>query len=136
MSYYTTKIPNPSYSYANVTIANSGSAASLSGPILTATAGDTAWVTTASVAGLGDYNGSGKLVLKGKNADVEINGKSLSQAIQAIEEALLIPGQLNRNTKLEQEFEELKQAAEQYRELETKFLEQKRVWDILKKQDQ
>jgi hypothetical protein len=99
------------------------------------------WATSASasynthVVELGDHRGSGRLTLKGKDADVEINGKSLCEAIQAIEEALLIPGRLNRNTELEREFAELKALGDQYAEMERKYRDQKRVWDILKTED-
>ena len=160
MSYYSTKTPlnkNTAYTYthdplygavppagqyANVTIANGGTATGVSGQVFTTnTTGNPMWTTTATThpyyaAELGDISGSAKLVLKGKDADIEINGKSLGNAIQAIEEALLIPGRLNRSTELEQEFDELKALGEQYAEMERKYRDQKRVWDILKKQDQ
>ena len=39
------------------------------------------------------------------------------------------------NPALEKEFVELRECADHYRDLEKKFLEQKRVFEILKKQD-
>jgi hypothetical protein len=44
--------------------------------------------------------------------------------------AVMVP-----NPELEAEFDALKACADRYRELEQKFLEQKRVWETLKKQD-
>lgn len=128
---------NSTYNYANVTIANGGSATSISLDSI----GYPNWSTTATawqsdVAQLNYNNGSGTLDLKGPNADINVNGRSLSKAITAIEEALLIPGRLNRNLALEQEYAELRECADRYQELERKFLEQKKVWNILKTQDQ
>lgn len=76
---------------------------------------------------------SGKLCLTGDNADIEINGQSLKQTLEAINSRL---GILTPNPELEKEFEELRELAERYKELEKKFLGQKKVFDILKKQDQ
>lgn len=70
--------------------------------------------------------------LKGEDADVVINGKSLSKTLEGIQERL---GLLEMNPELEEEFEELREAANHYRKLEKKFKEQKKVWDTLKKQD-
>ncbi len=77
------------------------------------------------------YNDShinGKMSLTGERADIEINGKSLKDAITNIEERLAI---LNINPELEAEFAELKQLGEQYRTLEKQLLEKKQVWDKL-----
>ena len=77
------------------------------------------------------YNDShinGKMSLTGERADIEINGKSLKDAITNIEERLAI---LNINPKLEAEFAELKQLGDQYRTLEKQLLEKKQVWDKL-----
>jgi hypothetical protein len=77
------------------------------------------------------YNDShinGKMSLTGERADIEINGKSLKDAITNIEERLAI---LNINPELEAEFAELKQLGEQYRTLEKQLLDKKQVWDKL-----
>lgn len=77
------------------------------------------------------YNDShinGKMSLTGERADIEINGKSLKDAITNIEERLAI---LNINPELEAEFAELKQLGDQYRTLEKQLLEKKQVWDKL-----
>jgi hypothetical protein len=67
------------------------------------------------------------------DADIEIDGLSLRDFMHSINErmAIMIP-----NPQLEQEFAELKACADRYRELEQKFLEQKQIWETLKKQDQ
>ncbi len=67
--------------------------------------------------------------------DIEIDGLSLRETMLAIKKELMIPERLNRNKQLEQEFAELEQAAERYRELEEKFLEQKAMWNTLKNTD-
>jgi hypothetical protein len=73
---------------------------------------------------------SAQLELKGKDADVIINGKSLNQTIQALEQRLniLIP-----NPELETEWAELKQLGDAYRKLETDLTEKARMWQALKK---
>lgn len=88
---------------------------------------NTAW-TTAPVT----ISQKATIDLKGDNADVVINGVSLAKTLQGIQDRL---GLLEMNPELEKEFDELRAAAEHYRELEKKFKEQKRVWETLKKQD-
>jgi hypothetical protein len=68
--------------------------------------------------------------------DLVIDGLSLKETMLAVKNELMIPTRINRNTKLEQEFAELQAAAEHYHELEQKFLEQKAMWETLKKTDQ
>jgi hypothetical protein len=71
----------------------------------------------------------GVMELTGDNADLIINGQSLSETLKAINARL---GILVPNPKLEKEFEELQKLGEQYRELEKKYLAQMKVFDILK----
>ena len=70
------------------------------------------------------------------DTDLVIDGLSLKDFMRSVQKELLIPARLNRNTELEAEFAELKAAAEQYHKLEEKFLEQKAMWETLKKTDQ
>jgi hypothetical protein len=70
------------------------------------------------------------------DTDLVIDGLSLKDFMRSVQKELLIPGRLNRNAELEAEFAELKAAAEQYHKLEEKFLEQKAMWETLKKTDQ
>jgi hypothetical protein len=77
------------------------------------------WATTASPT----------IQLDGEGADIKVNGWSLINAIQKIEERLNI---LHPNTELEKEWDELKALGDRYRELEAKLKEQGKMWDKLK----
>jgi hypothetical protein len=77
------------------------------------------WATTASPT----------IQLDGEGADIKINGWSLIDAIQKIEERLNI---LHPNTELETEWDELKELGDRYRELEAKLKEQSEMWTKLK----
>jgi hypothetical protein len=72
---------------------------------------------------------SAKIQLNGKDADIEVNGWSLMDTIQKIEERLNI---LHPNTELETEWEELRALGEQYRELEKHIIEKQATWNRLK----
>ena len=64
------------------------------------------------------------------DTDIVLDGMSMRKALLDLQErmAIMIP-----NPELEKDFEELKICADRYRELEKKFLEQKAVWETLKK---
>jgi len=64
-----------------------------------------------------------------------INGESLKETLQAIKEALRIPGRIQQDAKLEESFEELRSIREKYEEKVKEYEEKKRVWDTLKNQD-
>ena len=64
--------------------------------------------------------------------DITIDGASLRDFMHTVQDHL---GIMRPNPELEKEFDELKACADRYRELEKKFLEQKKVLDILKKPD-
>jgi hypothetical protein len=133
------------YKYTNVTANGSGSGSTYSNVTLgggfsntgiTYTSGTTfasPWANTASPwLGNGitsDPAGTGRLKLSGEGADVEINGKSLTKTIQALEQRLniLIP-----NPELEKDWKELRVLGEQYRALEAKLNEQGEMWNKLK----
>ena len=89
-------------------------------------AGVNIWTDSPNVA-----NGSGHIDLKGDNADITINGRSLNKTIQALEERL---NMLRPNDHLEAEWDQLRELGEQYRKLEADLLEKQRAWEILKKQ--
>ena len=72
---------------------------------------------------------SPKIKLDGEGADIEVNGWSLMDAIQKIEERLNI---LHPNEKLEEEWEELKVLGDQYRKLEQHIKDKQATWDKLK----
>ena len=67
------------------------------------------------------------------DSDIEIDGLSLRETLVAMHErmAIMVP-----NPALETEFEELRACAERYRELEKKLLDQKAMWETLKRTDQ
>ena len=72
---------------------------------------------------------SPKIRLDGEGADIEVNGWSLIDAIQKIEERLNI---LHPNEKLEAEWEELRELGNRYRELEQHIKDKQATWDRLK----
>jgi hypothetical protein len=65
--------------------------------------------------------------------NLTVKGRDLCELLDSIESRLAI---LRVNPELEAEFNELKELGDQYRKLEAKFKEQKRVFEILKTQDQ
>ena len=73
---------------------------------------------------------SGKMVMKGQNADIEINGKSMSAWMDKIEQRLNI---LTPNPDLEKEWDDLRRLGERYRKLEKKCQEKSQMWEALKK---
>lgn len=77
--------------------------------------------------------GSPGLHVKGDaefDGDVKINGKSISETLDKIEERLAI---LHPNEKLEEKWEELKKLGEAYRALEKDIIEKEKIWETLKK---
>jgi hypothetical protein len=65
-----------------------------------------------------------------KQGDIKVKGKSLTEAIEKIEERL---GILHPNPELEDRWDQLKDLRRQYQELEKDLLEKEKMWDILKK---
>jgi len=125
---------NSPYTYGNVTITTPSMGKN--GYVYTSTGTNgTSWVSPASTTGIdaaASLQQSGTLELRGKNADVKINGVSLNETLEGIQEMLGIVVPVHE---LEDEFEELQQAGKEYRRLLKKFKEQKAVWETLKKQD-
>ena len=70
-----------------------------------------------------------KIRLDGEGADIEVNGASLIGMIKKIEERLNI---LTPNEKLEEEWEELRELGNRYRELEQHIKDKQATWDRLK----
>jgi len=118
------------YTYGNVTITTPG--ITNPGYIYTSTGTNgTNWVSPV-LDTAATLQQSGTLELKGKNADLKINGVSLTETLEGIQEML---GVMKMDSALEKEFDELKEAGIRYRQLRDKFREQKEVWETLKKQD-
>lgn len=77
-------------------------------------------------------NPSGKLQLKGKDADIEINGESLVAMLKRIEERINL---LTVNAELEAEWDELRELGNQYRALEQRIKDKMETWSKLNAQD-
>ena len=69
------------------------------------------------------------MALNGNGADIDINGKSLKDWMEKVEERLNI---LTPNPELEKEWDELRRLGERYRKLEKKCKEKAEVWNKLK----
>ena len=81
-----------------------------------------------------DYNmkvgQSGRIDIQGKDADIRINGKSMTEWMEQVEQRLNI---LSPNPELEKEWDDLRRLGERYRKLEKKCQEKARMWEALKK---
>jgi hypothetical protein len=100
--------------------------------------GGTGHVWTTNTTGAGTYrindsaavlSAGGRMELKGDGADLTINGKSLKDWMDKVEERLNI---LTPNPELEKEWDELRRLGERYRKLEKKCKEKAEVWKKLK----
>lgn len=89
-----------------------------------ATTGTSVWGNNPSTVHI-DADG---LTMK-QGADIKIGGKSLTEAIEKIEERL---GILNPNPELEDRWDQLKELRKQYIELEKDLLEKEKLMKILK----
>ena len=102
----------------------------------TGTSSNTVWTTNTTGAGTYRINdpavvlgAGGRMELKGDSADLTINGKSLKDWMERVEERLNI---LTPNPELEKEWDELRRLGERYRRLEKKCQEKAEVWKKLK----
>jgi hypothetical protein len=75
-------------------------------------------------------NQSGTIEIKGEDADIKINGKSMKTWMEAVEERLNI---LTPSPELEADWDELQELGERYRALERKCKEKAQMWAALKK---
>jgi hypothetical protein len=75
-------------------------------------------------------NQSGTIEIKGEDADIKINDKSMKTWMEAVEERLNI---LTPNPELEKDWDELRRLGQRYRALERKCKEKAKMWDMLKK---
>jgi hypothetical protein len=98
--------------------------------VMWASTPNTVWTTNTSDWSIGTgTHPSGTMELKGDNADIIVNGRSLMDAIDALEQRLNI---LVPNPELETEWDELRELGERYRELEKKCQEKGDMWAKLK----
>ena len=86
------------------------------------------WITgTTNTNATVNINADGMQIKEG--GDIKIGGKSLSDAIDKIEERL---GILNPNPELEERWDKLKELRKQYIEMERDLLEKEKIMKILK----
>ena len=72
----------------------------------------------------------GSIEIKGEDADIKINGKSMTTWMEAVEERLNI---LTPNPELEADWDDLRRLGQRYRALERKCKEKAQMWEALKK---
>ena len=111
------------HSHGNVTLTGGGA-----GMTYTTGTGAGQWSTTATTPW---YTQQPKVKIT--DSDIEIDGLSLHKTLLTMHERMAI---MQPNPALEKEFNDLKECADRYRELEQKYLDQKKMWDTLKKTDQ
>jgi hypothetical protein len=75
---------------------------------------------------------SGRMELKGNQADIVINDVSLNDTLISIQDRL---NMLRPNRELEAEWDQLRDLGEQYRDLEKQLMEKQRAWDLLRKKE-
>lgn len=119
--------------YSNISVQNGTSTTYTLGSGLGANA-NAVWTTNGTGT---SYNWSaigttvqpqGTISLRGENADIDINGKSMTAWMAKVEERLNI---LTPNPELEKEWDELRKLGEKYRKLEKKCKEKAEVWKKL-----
>lgn len=92
------------------------------------TRSNTAPITGGYSYGWGAPNPS-QLSLQGEDADIDINGQSLTQWMKKIEQRLDI---MVTNPELEKDWDNLRKLGERYRKLEKKCIEKAEMWKKLK----
>ncbi len=75
---------------------------------------------------------SGRMELRGNQADIVINDVSLNDTLRSIQDRL---NMLRPNRELEAEWDQLRDLGEQYRDLEKQLMEKQRAWDLLRKKE-
>jgi len=124
----------PSYSISNSGISNHRASLGQSNTVWT-TSGTGSINWNQSVVGgvyhnpVMEVNQGGQVSLKGDNADIDINGKSLVKWMQGMEERI---NWMQPNVELEKEWDDLKKLGDRYRKLEQKCKEKAEMWKKLK----
>lgn len=103
---------NPVYN-GNVTIGGMGGGG---GHVYTSSGTGASWASTNA-----QTTAHGKLKVEGKNADIYINGQSLSDWMSAVDRRLSI---LRPNTELQEKYSALQDAYDHYKTLESLLYEQ------------
>ena len=121
--------------YGAVPNANIGSITNTTsnGMFLSQTTAGPVWTTNTTA---GQYSFAGQNIqpnntvhIKGENADLLINDKSLKTWMEKVEERLNI---LTPNPEMEKEWDDLRKLGERYRKLEKKCKEKSDMWNKLK----
>lgn len=117
---------------ANVTVGAIGSStvwdSNIAGLTMTGGASDSIGYDYHTLDLFGNTAQSSRVELKGDNADVVINGLSVMQTLQDLQQRL---GLIVRNPELEDQWAELKILGQQYMALEAKCIEKNRMWKTL-----
>ena len=126
--YTTTGTSDPYYG----AVGGAGAATVFGGTGYTYTTNTTSpWIATGTnISPTMQVNQSGTIEIKGEDADIKINGKSMVTWMEAVEERLNI---LTPNPELEKDWDELQELGERYRALEKKCKEKAQMWAALKK---
>ena len=88
------------------------------------------WTSASTVINPVTITQQATIDLKGEEADIIINGVSLSSTLKAIESRLAM---LKPAEHLEAEWEELKRLGDEYRALEEEIRAKMKTWETLKK---
>ena len=89
------------------------------------------WIATGTnISPTMQVNPSATIEIKGEDADIKINGKSMVTWMEAVEERLNI---LTPNPELEKDWDDLRRLGQRYRALERKCQEKAQMWAALKK---
>jgi hypothetical protein len=133
---------DPSYgAVPNVTIDNSGLYSTITAGSKNTMIGGTGYTYTTNTTSPWIATGAninpammvsqgGSIEIKGEDAEIKINGKSMKTWMEAVEERLNI---LTPNPELEADWDELQELGERYRALERKCKEKAQMWAALKK---
>ena len=123
----TVTLPSPSYSYNTNYSTIPASISLTSGTI----GQNTIWATNTGgyTIGQGNTQPSNNIHIKGKDADLIINDKSMRTWMEKVEERLNI---LTPNPELEKDWDQLRRLGERYRKLEKKCQEKSHAWNKLK----
>lgn len=89
---------------------------------------NTVW-TTSAIGATVPAGKAGQLTLKGEDADIVVNGKSMMKLLERIEQRLNL---LEPNAELEKDWDDLRRLGERYRRLEKKCKEKAETWKKLK----
>jgi len=111
--------------YGAVPNVNIGSGINVSSPVWTTTTNNTGAYTFANQ----NIQSSNTVHIRGKDADLLINDKSLMTWMEKVEERLNI---LTPNPEMEAEWDQLRKLGERYRKLEKKCKEKSDMWNKLK----